>query len=146
MRAERRSAGRAPGTNGAKHAPETAARRAVRDSIRAWWGNVLTGRPDVAHPTYGPAVHAHMDGDTLILAGTVPSADDRRELAEEAERLLGRGIARVRNQLRVALDAGEARGVYLQTFMCDYVSESQAAYAQAILRPTPISRPTSCAY
>lgn len=107
-----------------------AARRAVRDRVRAWWGEALHGRADSAHPTYGPTISARIDGDTLIVNGTVPREADLRQLADEVRRLKGRGVKRVRNQLRLAPTEIEVRGLYVQTLLAMYATESQAAYAE----------------
>jgi hypothetical protein len=136
MRDDQRPSATGRVTKLGKRAPASTARRAVRDHIRAWWDDVLIGRSGTNHPKYGPAIRAHTDGDTLIIAGTVPSLGDRRQVADEAESLRGRGIKRVRNQLRVVRQEVEAPGVYVQTLLSTFATAAQAAYAKGFFEGT----------
>src|SRR5580693_7741320 len=75
--------------------------QALPDQIRAWWTSVLTGQVDAAHPVHGANLKTDVEGDTLVVSGTVATDEDREEIAAETEHLKGHGITTVRNELEV---------------------------------------------
>jgi hypothetical protein len=105
----------------------------VRERIRAWWAAVLVGQTTEPHPVHGEDVRARMDGGTLIITGKVASARDRRTIAREADHLKGHGVARIRNELTVAPETPDRRGVLAQTLIAFYANPDQAGFAAGYL-------------
>lgn len=114
---------------------EAIARKDLRERARAWWIAVIAGQADQSHPVHGNDVRAHLDGDTLVVAGTVASPDEREEIEREIEHLrLGPlGVARVRNELQVAEGHQEERGLLAQTLTATFATEEQAGFAAGYL-------------
>lgn len=80
----------------------------LRDRVRAWWTQVLAGQLDQAHPVQGGNVKAHLDGNTLVITGSVPTEADRREIEGEVEHLRGNGVDAVRNERRILVQFSAA--------------------------------------
>src|SRR5579883_1319194 len=106
----------------------------LRDRVRAWWTQVLAGQMDQAHPVQGGNIKAHLDGNTLVIAGSVPSEADRREIEAEVEHLRGNGVDAVRNELKVEPRGDEQPGLLVQTLIGAFETAEQAGFAEGYLQ------------
>src|SRR5207244_2616943 len=78
-------------------------------------------------------ITAHLAGDTLVSTGTVPTAEDKRAVEHEVQRLRGSGIERVRNELVVRDENAEEKGLLTQTLVASFENEEQARFARGYL-------------
>jgi len=108
-------------------------REVLRDRLHAWWTAVLSGQTDQSHPVHGSSISAHLDGDSLVIDGTVPSAEDRSEVSREVEHLRGKGVAEVRNKLEVKPESTDEKHLLAQTLLAFYETEEQAGFAQGYM-------------
>ncbi|HZQ37653.1 MAG TPA: hypothetical protein VFD32_17100 [Dehalococcoidia bacterium] len=106
----------------------------LRDRVRAWWTQVLAGQIDQAHPVQGGSVKAHLDGDTLVITGSVPSEADRQAIAAEVEHLRRNGVNAVRNELKAAPRDDEQPGLLVQTLIGAFETAEQAGFAEGYLQ------------
>ncbi|HTE85803.1 MAG TPA: BON domain-containing protein [Dehalococcoidia bacterium] len=114
---------------------------ALSESTRAWWTSVLAGQVDAPHPVYGANLKAQIDGDTLVVSGTVPTEEDRRSIAAETEHLKGHGITTVRNELEVVPDVTDESGLLSQTLVGIFENAELADFAQGNLKGHAQVRP-----
>lgn len=105
----------------------------LRDRTRAWWISVFAGQVDHSHPIHGTDVTARIEGDTLILAGQVPTKGDLHEIEREARHLRGQGIRHIRTELRVVPETTEEKGMLVQTLMGIFETAEQARFAAGYL-------------
>jgi hypothetical protein len=105
----------------------------LRDRVRAWWTTVLAGQIEGAHPVHGTNISARLDGTALVVSGTVPSEEDRREIESEVEHLRGNGVDSVRNELSVEPESRAEPGLLVQTLMSVFENEEQAGFAEGYL-------------
>jgi hypothetical protein len=120
---------------------EAESREILRTRVRAWWLSVLAGQAGEAHPVQGSRVKARLEGETLVITGTVPSEADRREIEAEVEHLRGHGVARVQNELEVAPDVADQHGLLVQTLMATFETAEQAGFAEGYLEEHAHIRP-----
>lgn len=106
----------------------------LRDRVRDWWTQVLAGQVDQAHPVQGGKIKARLDGNTLIITGSVPSEADRREIAAEVEHLRGNGVAAIRDELKVESRGDEQPGLLVQTLIGAFETAEQAGFAEGYLQ------------
>jgi hypothetical protein len=106
----------------------------LRDRVRAWWTQVLAGQVDQAHPVQGANLKARLDGDTLVISGTVPSEADRRQIDDEVAHLRGHGVDAVRNELKVEPRGDERPGLLVQTLIGTFETAEQAGFAEGYLQ------------
>jgi hypothetical protein len=106
----------------------------LSDRVRAWWTQVLAGQIDQAHPVQGGNIKARLDGDTLVITGSVPSEADRQEIEGEVEHLRGNGVAGVRNELKVEPRDDEQPGLLVQTLIGAFETAEQAGFAEGYLQ------------
>lgn len=106
----------------------------LRDRVRAWWTQVLAGQLDQAHPVQGSSVKARLDGNTLVITGSVPSEADRREIEGEVAHLRGNGVDAVRNELKVEPRGDEQPGLLVQTLIGAFATAEQAGFAEGYLQ------------
>ncbi len=111
---------------------DRAARVGVQESVRAWWGAVLAGHVDDAHPVRR-GVFAQMKGEVLHLSGSVTSGEERQTLVEEAALLKGHGISEVEDNIVVQSGTDDRVGVLVQTIMATYENVEQAQAAADVL-------------
>lgn len=105
----------------------------ARERIRAWWTAVLAGQVDQPHPILGTNISASVRGETLIVRGTVPSRQDREEVRDEVQPLIGHGVSRVKLDLRVRTRETGERGLLRQTLIGTFASAEQAGFAAGYL-------------
>jgi hypothetical protein len=105
----------------------------LHDRVRAWWTSVLAGQLDQAHPIHGTKVSAKLEGDALIVSGSVPSDEDRKEIEREVEHLRGNGFKRLRNELEVEPEVEAEPGLLVQTLLSVFENEEQAGFAEGYL-------------
>lgn len=103
------------------------------DSTRAWWTSVLTGQLDASHPIHGTNLKARLEGDTLIVSGTVATEADREEIEAETEHLKGHGITTVRNELEVVPEVTDEAGLLVQTLIGIFENAELAGFAEGYL-------------
>jgi hypothetical protein len=108
----------------------------LRERRRGWWVAVLAGPVDEPYPVPGAEITATLDGDTLKVAGTLPTEEDRRALQEDVRALRAAGVARVELDLAVVPEAAErpATGGWRQTLVATFESAGQAHFAADWLR------------
>jgi hypothetical protein len=107
------------------------------DPVRAWWEAVLAGQPDEPHPVRGPKVRAHVEGETLVITGSVLTEEERDQVQSEAEELKGHGVAEIRNQIGIQPDAGGEPGLLTQTLVAAFENPDLARAAQSHLDSSP---------
>ena len=107
--------------------------RMLPDSTRAWWTSVLTGQVDASHPIHGTKLKTRLEGDTLIVSGTVATEEDREEIAAETEHLKGHGIATVRDELEVVPEVTDESGLLVQTLVGIFENAELAGFAESYL-------------
>src|SRR5579859_2767257 len=107
--------------------------RRIRERKRTWWTQVLAGPVDDTYPAPGAQVIARLEGETLVISGTVATEQDRREIEEDVNSLIGNGIAEARIELEIASDSTEERGLLSQTLVGLFESEDQARFAASYL-------------
>ena len=103
------------------------------DSTRAWWTSVLTGQVDASHPIHGTKLKTRLEGDTLIVSGTVATEEDREEIAAETEHLKGHGIATVRDELEVVPEVTDESDLLVQTLVGIFENAELAGFAESYL-------------
>jgi hypothetical protein len=103
------------------------------DRTRAWWTSVLAGQVDAAHPVHGNNLKTQIDGDTLIVSGTVATEEDRNAIAAETEHLKGHGIRTVRNEVEVMPEVTDEAGLLIQTLIGIFESPELAGFAKDYL-------------
>jgi hypothetical protein len=111
------------------------------DSTRAWWTSVLAGQVDAAHPIHGSNLKTRIDGDTLIVSGTVATEGDRSSIAAETEHLKGHGIRNVRNEVEVLPEVTDEAGLLSQTLVGVFESPELAGFAKDYLEGHAHVRP-----
>jgi hypothetical protein len=103
------------------------------DSTRAWWTSVLTGQVDAPHPVHGSNLKTQLEGDTLVISGTVATEEDRSAIGAETEHLRGHGIRTVRNELEVVPDVTDQAGLLAQTLVGLFETAELAGFAESYL-------------
>jgi hypothetical protein len=103
------------------------------DSTRAWWTSVLAGQADGSHPVHGANLKTRLEAETLIVSGTVPTEQDRNEIAAETEHLKGHGISTVRNELEVLPEVTDEAGLLTQTLVGIFENAELADFAKGYL-------------
>ncbi len=103
------------------------------DSTRAWWTSVLAGQADTSHPVHGANLKTRLEAETLIVSGTVPTEQDRNEIAAETEHLKGHGISTVRNELEVLPEVTDEAGLLTQTLVGIFENAELADFAKGYL-------------
>jgi hypothetical protein len=124
---------------------EAGPRRVLRNAVRSWWSAVVAGQVDHSHPLHGPDVQGRIEDDTLVITGRVRSESDRAEVEREIEHLIGHGVSRVRNELQVAAESQEEKGLLAQTLVGVFATEEQAGYAAGYLEGHAHFRPQAMA-
>jgi hypothetical protein len=122
-------------------AGEAESREILRTRIDAWWLSVLAGQVQEAHPVQGTHVKARMEGNTLILSGTVPSEADRQEIDAEIQHLRQHGVEEVRDELEVVPEVTDEPGLLMQTLMATFETAEQAGFAEGYLEGHAHIRP-----
>jgi hypothetical protein len=105
----------------------------ARERVSAWWTSVLAGQADQSHPIQGTHVSAHVDGDTLLVRGSVPSQEDLDEIRAEVEHLAGHGVARVQVEVAVEPRNTDEKGLLRQTLVGLFENREQAGFAAGYL-------------
>jgi len=105
----------------------------LHDRTRAWWNTVLVGQLDGSHPMYGTRLNAALQGDTLVITGTVPTAQDRSDIEAEVAHLQGKGFTTLENDLVVSGGSADHAGLLTQTLFAVFESGEAAAFAQSYL-------------
>lgn len=103
------------------------------DNTRAWWTSVLSGQVDAPHPVHGTNLKTRLEGETLIVSGTVATEEDRDEIAAETEHLKGHGISTVRNELEVVPEVTDESGLLVQTLVGIFENAERAGFAKGYL-------------
>jgi hypothetical protein len=111
------------------------------DSIRAWWTEVLAGQADASHPVHGGNLKTRLEGETLIISGTVATEEDRNGIAAETAHLKGHGISAVRNELEILPDVTDERDLLIQTLVGIFENGEHAAFARDYLVSHPHVHP-----
>lgn len=111
------------------------------DSTRAWWTSVLTGQGEASHPIHGPNLKTRLEGETLIVSGTVATEEDREQIAAETEHLKGHGIITVRNELEVVPEVSDESGLLAQTLIGIFENAELAVFAASYLESHAHVRP-----
>lgn len=101
----------------------------LRERKKAWWTSVLTGQSDEPYPDSGTHLVVRLDGDTLMVSGTVSSERDRAEIQADVDQLIGHGVTDVKLDFVAATDPGEQMGLLVQTLVGIFDSEPQAQFA-----------------
>ncbi len=122
-------------------ASEAESREVLATRIRAWWLTVLAGQVTDSHPVQGADLKARMEGNTLVLSGTVSSEADRQEIEAEVAHLGDQGVSEVRNELQVAPDEPDQKGLLVQTLMATFETAEQAGFAEGYLEGHAHIRP-----
>jgi hypothetical protein len=104
------------------------------DSTRAWWTSVLTGEVDSAHPIHGDSLKTRLEGETLIISGTVSTEEDRAAIGAETEHLKGHGVTTIRNGLEVVPELNDQKGLLTQTLIGVFENAELARFAQGYLQ------------
>lgn len=107
---------------------------AIREKLDAWWDSVLTGQAEGSHPTLGESLKAEVKGDTLVLSGTVPSEEDRKQVLAEAAQHKHEGIATIGDELKIVADATGEPGLLTQTLVGIFENAELAGMAVTYLR------------
>jgi hypothetical protein len=113
---------------------ESAPLDAFPESVREWWRSVLTGQTAAPHPIFGADLNAKIDGETLIVSGTVTSEDHHRELLSETARLKAAGIDEVRDEVEVVPDSAGKPGLLTQTLVGTFENAELARVALDYLK------------
>jgi hypothetical protein len=108
---------------------------------QAWWLTVLAGQVTDTHPVQGTRLKARMEGNTLVLSGTVSSEADSREIEAEVEHLRAQGVMEVRNELKVAEEEQDQKGLLTQTLLATFATAEQAGFAEGYLEGHAHIRP-----
>jgi hypothetical protein len=125
-----------------EHSPDTdKSLEVLPDSTRAWWTSVLTGQVASSHPVHGTNLSARVEGDTLVVSGTVATEADRAEIAAETDHLKGHGIASVRNELQVVPEVTDEAGLLVQTLVATFENAEVARLAREYLESHVHVRP-----
>ena len=124
-----------------KSAGEAESQEILQTRVQAWWLSVLAGQASDAHPVQGTRLKARLEGDTLVLSGTVPSEADREEVEAEVEHLRGHGVSEVRNELNVVPENTDEPGLLVQTLMATFETAEQAGFAEGYLEGHAHIRP-----
>jgi hypothetical protein len=111
------------------------------ESIRAWWTALLAGQSDTSHPVHGSNLKTRLEGETLIISGTVATKEDRDRIAAETDHLKGHGISTVRNELEVLPDVSDEQDLLIQTLVGIFENGEQAAFARDYLASHPHVHP-----
>jgi len=111
------------------------------ESIRAWWTAVLAGQADASHPVHGSNLKTRLEGETLIISGTVATEDDRDRIAGETDHLKGHGISTVRNELEILPDDTDEQDLLIQTLVGIFENAEQAGFARDYLESHPHVHP-----
>lgn len=112
---------------------EQPSREILRVRARAWWTSVLAGQLDASHPVHGTDIHAALHGDTMVITGTVPTAQDRSDIETEVAEFQGTGFSTLRNDLVVRGGATGHAGLLTQTLLTAFESAEAAVFAQRFL-------------
>jgi hypothetical protein len=112
---------------------EPSSRETLHDRARAWWSTVLVGQLNGSHPIHGTAINAALQGETLVITGAVPTAQDRRDIEAEVAHLQGKGFTTLQNDLVVSDATADHAGLLTQTLFAVFESAEAAAFAQSYL-------------
>jgi len=112
---------------------EQASHETLQDRTCAWWTTVLVGQLSGSHPVHGTDIHAELQGDTLVVTGTVPTAQDRHDIEAEVAHLQGKGFTTLQNDLVVGADSEDQAGLLTQTLVAAFENPETAAFAQSYL-------------
>ncbi|MHB8577538.1 MAG: BON domain-containing protein [Dehalococcoidia bacterium] len=104
-----------------------------KDRTRAWWTTVLAGQVDQSYPVMGADIKAHVDGETLVISGTVPAQDDKDDIEREVEHLKGNGVKDIRNEIEVKATTTDKKGLLVQTLVSVFENDEQAGFARGYL-------------
>ncbi|HLZ71691.1 MAG TPA: hypothetical protein VKV26_17450 [Dehalococcoidia bacterium] len=115
-------------------AGEQESREVLRERVRAWWTQVLAGQVDHDHPIQGSNVKARLDGNTLVISGSVPAEADRQEIEAEVEHLRGNDVNEVRDELKVEPRGDERPDLLVQTLLGAFETAEQAGFAEGYLQ------------
>lgn len=72
----------------------------VDGAVRSWWTAALLGQQTSAHPIFGARLNVRVEGDVVVLSGTVDSAEEAEELERQARAI--DTVSSVVNHLTVA--------------------------------------------
>ncbi len=120
---------------------EAESREILQTRIQAWWLSVLAGQVEGAHPVQGTTLKARVEGNTLILSGTVLSEADRQEIEAEVEHLRQHGVSAIRDELKVVPEVTDEPGLLAQTLIATFETAEQAGYAEGHLEGHAHVRP-----
>jgi hypothetical protein len=107
-------------------------REIIHSPIDAWWLSVLAGSSAGSHPVMNE-IKARMDGDTVVLSGTVAAERDRDDVEREVRGLQSPLITGVRNEIEVKPTNTEQPGLTTQVVMAFYATAEQAEFAREYL-------------
>jgi hypothetical protein len=111
------------------------------ERIRAWWTAVLAGQAEGSHPVHGGNLKTRLEGETLIVSGTVATEDDRDRIAAQTDYLKGHGISAVRNELEILPDVTDEQDLLIQTLVGIFENGAQAGFARDYLESHPHVHP-----
>ena len=129
-------------TNKTREPAEEKSLQIVQARVQSWWLAVIANQAEEDHPIYGNKVKAHLDGQTLIITGTVPSGDDRDALQAEAETAALAAGATIRNEVEVEPDETGETGLLQQTLIGLFETDQQAAFARGYLEAHEMADPS----
>jgi hypothetical protein len=112
---------------------EQSSRETLHDRTRAWWSTVLVGQLNGSHPVHGTDISAALEGDTLVITGMVPTAQDRSDIEAEVAHLEGKGFTTLQNDLVLSGGTDDHAGLLTQTLFAVFESAEKAAFAQSYL-------------
>jgi hypothetical protein len=101
--------------------------------VEAWWIDVLEGEGGRAHPRL-PRLKAELDGETLVVSGTVDNGRQLREVRRDARRFCGSAVKRIAFDVQVERQNGGKTGLLDQVLFASFEDVRQAEFAARLLR------------
>ena len=102
----------------------------VRTRLDAWWDDVLAGETDEPHPIHGDRIAVRLDGERLVLSGTLDTQEERDAVVRQARARIGRGFGQVDHSRLAVVDRHEKKGLLEQTLVAAYPDRSTAELAR----------------
>lgn len=97
----------------------------LKDNAHAWWMQALLGQQSAAHPIFGRKVRVDVQGDVVILTGSVDTADEVEQIEREA-----RSIDTVKNVINHVSVDGPKQTYHMQTVLAVFRDENAAELAR----------------